>query len=115
MPRPAVPTQEKITAAALAVIDRDGLSALTRPHGQRPLTTPQASLHAVDRIFAPPYRAFDAGLRPHPFQMKPPACYRATWQLPGPDSHRQATTNLRTANPPPQATSRSAGRTKPRG
>jgi hypothetical protein len=32
------------------------------------------------------------------FQMKPPACYRATWQLPGPDSHRQATTSLRTTN-----------------
>ena len=25
----------------------------------------------------------------------PPACYRASWQLPGPDSHRQATTSLR--------------------
>jgi hypothetical protein len=24
-------------------------------------------------------------------------CYRASWQLPGPDSHRQATTSLRTA------------------
>jgi hypothetical protein len=26
----------------------------------------------------------------------PPACYRASWQLPGPDFHRQATTGLRT-------------------
>jgi len=25
-----------------------------------------------------------------------PACYRASWQLPGPDSHRQATASLRT-------------------
>jgi hypothetical protein len=32
-----------------------------------PLTTPQASRHATDRIVAPPYRAFDAGLRPRPF------------------------------------------------
>jgi hypothetical protein len=31
------------------------------------LTTPQASRHATDRIVAPPYRAFDAGLRPGPF------------------------------------------------
>jgi hypothetical protein len=31
------------------------------------------------------------------FQAKPPACYRASWQLPGPDFHRQATTSLRTA------------------
>ena len=32
-----------------------------------PLTTPQASRHAADRIVAPPHRAFDAGLRPGPF------------------------------------------------
>jgi len=38
------------------------------------------------------------GFDPTRFQMKPPACYRATWQLPEPDSHRQATTSLRTAN-----------------
>ena len=31
------------------------------------VTTPQASRHATDRIVAPPYRAFDAGLRPGPF------------------------------------------------
>jgi hypothetical protein len=29
------------------------------------------------------------------FPPMPPACYRASWQLPGPDSHRQATTSLR--------------------
>ena len=29
------------------------------------------------------------------FPLMPPACYRASWQLPGPDSHRQATTSLR--------------------
>src|SRR5437764_10135643 len=31
------------------------------------------------------------------FPPAPPACYRASWQLPGPDFHRQATTSLRTA------------------
>src|SRR5438067_8108258 len=30
------------------------------------------------------------------FPPAPPACYRASWQLPGPDFHRQATTSLRT-------------------
>src|SRR5947209_20212820 len=30
------------------------------------------------------------------FPPTPPACYRASWQLPGPDFHRQATTSLRT-------------------
>ena len=29
------------------------------------------------------------------FPLMPPACYRASWQLPGPDFHRQATTSLR--------------------
>ncbi len=33
---------------------------------------------------------FDAGR----FPPTPPACYRASWQLPGPDFHRQATTSL---------------------
>ena len=42
-----------------------------------------------------PQRAFDTGLRPDRFQTEPPVCYRASWQLPGPDSHRQATTSLR--------------------
>jgi hypothetical protein len=36
------------------------------------------------------------GSDPASFQAKPPACHRASWQLPGPDFHRQATTSLRT-------------------
>src|SRR3954469_8483469 len=30
------------------------------------------------------------------FQTEPPVCYRASWQLPGPDFHRQATTSTNT-------------------
>jgi hypothetical protein len=41
--------------------------SLSPPLRARPLTTPQASRHATDRIVAPPCRAFDAGLRPGPF------------------------------------------------
>src|SRR4051794_40173401 len=37
---------------------------------------------------------FDAGR----FPPTPPACYRASWQLPGPDSHRQATTSFTTTD-----------------
>src|SRR6266571_1294060 len=64
-------------------------------------TTPQASLHATDRIIAPPITGlmtlgFNAGRFPPTL----PACYRASWQLPGPDSHRQATTSLRTRRTP---------------
>jgi hypothetical protein len=53
---------------------------------------------------------FDAGR----FPPTPPACYRASWQLPGPDFHRQATTSFRTARTPLRhgVTSCSAGRTK---
>jgi hypothetical protein len=46
---------------------------------------------------------FDAGR----FPPTPAACYRASWQLPGPDSHRLADASLRThaitprASPPP--------------
>ena len=36
------------------------------------------------------------GSGPARFQTEPPACHRASWQLPGPDFHRQATTSLRT-------------------
>src|SRR3954452_6430779 len=36
------------------------------------------------------------GFDPARFPTEPPACYRASWQLPGPDLHRQATTSLRT-------------------
>jgi hypothetical protein len=36
-----------------------------------------------------PQQAFD----PNRFQTDPPVCYRASWQLSGPDSHRQATTS----------------------
>jgi hypothetical protein len=33
------------------------------------------------------------GFDPARFQTEPPACYRASWQIPGPDFHRQATTS----------------------
>jgi len=31
------------------------------------------------------------GSRPARFPAEPPACYQASWQLPGPDFHQQAT------------------------
>jgi hypothetical protein len=44
---------------------------------------------------------FDTGR----FPPMPPACYRASWQLPGPDFHRQADTSLSawvtSTSPPP--------------
>src|SRR5882724_1358458 len=43
----------------------------------------------------PPEGLLTLGSDPARFQTEPPACYRASWQLPGPDSHRQATTSFR--------------------
>jgi len=42
----------------------------------------------------PPKGLLMLGFDPARFQTKPPACYRASWQLPGRDSHPQATTSL---------------------
>jgi hypothetical protein len=59
-----------------------------------PLTTRQASRDATDRSVASPTGLLTLGFDPARFQTEPPACYRASWQLPGLDSHRQATTSL---------------------
>jgi hypothetical protein len=58
------------------------------------LTTRQASLDAADRLVAPPEGLLTLGFDPTRFQTEPPACYRASWQLPGRDSHPLATTSL---------------------
>jgi len=42
----------------------------------------------------PPKGPLTLGFDPACFQTEPPVCYRASWQLPGPDLHRQATTSL---------------------
>jgi hypothetical protein len=49
------------------------------------------------------------GFDPTRFQTEPPACYRAPWQLPGPDSHRQATTSFQPSHDRKTITSRSLG------
>jgi hypothetical protein len=42
----------------------------------------------------PPTGLVTLGFDPARFQTEPPACYRAPWRLPGPDSHRPATASL---------------------
>ena len=80
------------------------------------LTTRQASLALRTAQLLPPMGLSTLGFDPARFQTKPPACYRASWQLPGPDFHRQATTSLRTRRNTMAlrhgVTSRSAGRTE---
>jgi hypothetical protein len=61
--------------------------SLSRPKAVA-LTARQASREATDRSLAPPKGLSTLGFDPTRFQTEPPACYRASWQLPGPDSHR---------------------------
>ena len=42
----------------------------------------------------PPKGPLTLGFDPDRFRTEPPVCYRASWQLPGPDLHRQATTSF---------------------
>ena len=55
--------------------------------GRLRITLRTAELHA-------PKGHSTLGTDPARFQTKPPACYRASWQLPGRDSHPLATTSL---------------------
>src|SRR5665648_651422 len=62
-----------------------------------PLRTPTSP---VDRgSVALPQGLLTLGFDPSRFQTEPPACYRASWQPPGPDLHRRATTGCQTKNP----------------
>src|SRR5665648_1040566 len=59
-----------------------------------PLRTPTSP---VDRgSVALPQGLLTLGFDPSRFQTEPPACYRASWQPPGPDLHRRATTGCQT-------------------
>ena len=60
--------------------------SLHQPQRSGPLTTPQASRDATDRSLAPPTGPSTLGFDPTRFTAEPQACYRASWQLPGPDS-----------------------------
>ena len=96
---------EEFLAAALQDLHRfHGLrperrgSALPFPALAGTFTARQASLDATDRSVAPPFTGLlTLGFDPARFQTEPPACYRASWQLPGPDSHRLATTSFRSS------------------
>ena len=52
------------------------------------------------------------GFDPTRFPVEPPACYRASWQLPGPDSRRRATTSLSLSVHPKGLTSNCLGARK---
>src|SRR5712691_5588330 len=57
----------------------------------------------------PPTGLSTLGFDPARFQTEPPACYRASWQLPGRDSHPPATTSLCSDQVTPSTTSETLG------
>src|SRR6266852_7285528 len=57
----------------------------------------------------PPSGLSTLGSDPARYQTEPPACYRASWQLPGRDSHPLATTSLCSDQVTPSTTSESLG------
>src|SRR5712691_7371279 len=57
----------------------------------------------------PPTGLSTLGFCPARFQTEPPACYRASWQLPGRDSHPLAATSLCPDQVTPSTTSESLG------
>ena len=71
-------------------------SALPLPRPKAgPLTTRQAFAFMLRTAQLLPLKGLlTLGFDPTRFQIEPPVCYRASWQLPGPDSHRLATTSL---------------------
>jgi hypothetical protein len=81
--------------------DRVWIAALARLIPRRRWTeifpvTPATLLAWHRKLAAPRIRPGRPG--PARFQTGPPACYRASWQLPGPDFHRQATTSFRSGH-----------------
>src|SRR4249920_2776965 len=79
-------------------------SALPFPAHAGTITARQASRDATDRSVAPPEGLSTLRFDARRFPPTPAACYRAPWPLPGPDSHRLATTSFTTS----QVTSSSA-------
>jgi hypothetical protein len=72
-------------------------SALPYPAHTGTFTARQTSLDAADRSVAPPEGLLTLHFDTGRFPPAPAACYRAPWRLPGPDSHRLATTSFRTS------------------
>jgi len=73
---------------------RDGARLSLLPALAGTFTARQASLDAADRSVASPEGLVTLDFDPTRFPVEPPVCYRASWQLPGPDFHRQATTSF---------------------
>jgi len=84
-----------------------------RIDAQRAPSLRQDSLHAIGPLNRCPTRAFDTGFRPGPFPDQAASVLPGLLTgLPGPDSHRKATTSLQIAINLPPVNVHSAGRRK---
>src|SRR5215217_2460187 len=86
--------QSRLYAPSVAFAVTSAARLLLFPPAGGVLTTRQTSLNASDRSVAPPTGLLTLRFDPGRFPPKPAACYRASWQLPGPDLPRLATTSL---------------------
>jgi hypothetical protein len=92
----------RLYTASLAFTPMSRGSALPcpRPTGQVSLRRRRLRVMLRTASSLPLAGLLTLGSDPARFQARPPACYRASWQLPGPDFHRQAATSLRTQETP---------------
>src|SRR5215217_4405658 len=86
--------QSRLYTPSMAFAVTGAARLLLFPPAGGVLTTRQTSPNASDRSVAPPTGLLTLRFDPGRFPPKPAACYRASWQLPGPDLPRLATTSL---------------------
>jgi hypothetical protein len=86
--------QSRLYTPSMAFAVTGAARLLLSPPAGGVLTTRQASLDASDRSVAPPVGLSTLRFDPGRFPPRPAACYRASWQLPGPDLPRLAATSL---------------------
>src|SRR5215207_8502844 len=86
--------QSRLFTPSMAFAVTSAARLLLFPPAGGVLTTRQASHNASDRSVAPSTGLLTLRFDPGRFPPKPAACYRASWQLPGPDLPRLATTSL---------------------
>ena len=86
--------RSRVFTASMAFALRDGarlsLIPLSRAHSRRGRL--RLTLRTARSL--PLQGLLTLGFDPARFQTEPPACYRAPWRLPVPDSHRLATTSF---------------------
>jgi hypothetical protein len=86
--------QSRLFAPSMAFAVRDAARlSLSPPKGRAHQRRGRLRFMLRTAWSLPPTGLSTLGFDPAHYQTEPPACYRASWQLPGPDSQRLATTS----------------------